>query len=82
MTHLFLQGLEQFGHFTLVLHWHRVDKLASIRVLNLQTVVSSVGDTFDADHGLDVVHVSTGDDGNVHVRVIGQSLKYVLGLWW
>lgn len=59
-----------------------MDEFTAIWVLNLQAMVSGVGDTFDSDHGFDVVHISTGDDRNVHVRVVRQSLKYVLGLWW
>ena len=57
-----------------------MDELAAVRMKNLEAVIAGVGDAIDADHGLDVVNVSPGYDGDVDVRQIGQPLQNVLRL--
>lgn len=57
-----------------------MDELASVRVQNLQPVITGVRDALNSDHLLNVFNVSARNHSDVHVRVVRQSLQNVLGL--
>lgn len=59
-----------------------MDKFASVRVFNLQPVVSGVSDAFDTDHCLDVIDVAARDNRDVDIGVVREALQYVFGFRW
>lgn len=56
-----------------------MNELAAVGMQNLQAVVTCVSDALNADHVLNVLDSTTGNDGDVHVRHVRQPLKDVLG---
>lgn len=52
-----------------------MDKFAAIWMQNLKSMIAGISDAINSDHLLDIFHASARDDGDIDVRVVGESLK-------
>lgn len=58
-----------------------MNKLAAVRMQNLQAVITGVSDALDPDHVLHVLDASARDDGDVNVGDVRQALKNIFGFF-
>ena len=62
------------------MHCLQTPHLTAVRMNDLQPVVACVGDPFDSDHLLHVVHPPATDDPHKHIGEVCQADQHLLGL--